>query len=123
MVDFWEVVRRAELTGPKVEGRDFDMKHVALKVVELQQEHGIKYDPEILVPNEGGLADDVWQAAIELLLHSGVYYAQTGRVIRFTEEEIMEEIRNSPKKLTLGEGEDEITVMSRDVDDTSPPKV
>lgn len=122
MVNFWEVVRRAE-TGPKVEDRDFDMKHVALKIVELQKEHRIYYDPSVLVPADNGLADSVWQAAIELLLHSGVYYNETGRVIRFTEEEIKDELKNSPSQITLGEGEDAVTIKSRTVEEDAPPVI
>jgi methylamine--corrinoid protein Co-methyltransferase len=122
MVNFWEVVRRAE-TGPKVEDRDFDMKYVALKILELQKEHNIRYDPDVIVPVDNGLADSVWQAAIELLLHSGVYYTHTGRVIKFTEEEIRDELKNSPPQITLGEGEDAVTIRSRRVEDSALPTV
>ena len=122
MVNFWEVVRRAE-NGPKVEGKEVDLRHVSLKIMELQKEHDIHYDPDILVPSDNGLADSVWQAAMELLLHSGVYYNQTGRVMKFTEEEIKEELGNAPSRITLGEGEDTVTIKNRTVEDSEPPFV
>jgi methylamine--corrinoid protein Co-methyltransferase len=123
MVDFWEVIRRGEVGGSKVESRDFDMKHIAMKIIELQREHHIRYDPDILVPDDNGLADRVWQAGLELLLHSGVYYNQTGRIIRFSEEEIEEELRTFPREVTLGAGEDTRTMKSRTVEDCEPPIV
>ena len=122
MVNFWEVIRRGEL-GPKVAERDFDMKHVALKIIELQKEHGIKYDPNVIIPSDNSLADSVWQAGIELLVHSGVYHTQTGRVIKVTEEEIKDELRHAPREFTLGEGLDRVTLRSRGVEDQEPPLV
>jgi methylamine---corrinoid protein Co-methyltransferase len=120
MVNFWEVIRRAE-TGPKVSERDFDMNHVSLKIMELQREHKIKWDPSILIPSDDGLADSVWQAAIELLVHSGVYYTQTGRVIKFTEEEIKDELKYSPSEFTMGSGEDTVKMTPRNVEDSKLP--
>lgn len=122
MVNFWEVVRRAE-TGPKVEDKEFDLRYISMKVMELQREYNIHYDSAVVVPSDNSLADNVWQAAIELLLHSGVYYNQTGRVIKFTEEEIKDELKNSPTQITLGEGTDAVTLRSRTVEDSQPPVV
>jgi methylamine---corrinoid protein Co-methyltransferase len=123
LVNFWEIVRRAETTGPKVDQRDFDLECVSKKIMELQKEHDIHYDPKVIVPSDNGLADRTWQAAIELLLHSGIYYNQTGRVIKFTEDEIRDELRDAPSKITLGEGEDTVTIKSRGVEDSEPPIV
>ncbi|HJX24345.1 MAG TPA: monomethylamine:corrinoid methyltransferase [Candidatus Bathyarchaeia archaeon] len=122
MVNFWEVVRRGEL-GPKVAERDFDMKHVALKIIELQREHCIKFDAKVIIPSDNGLADSVWQAAIELLVHSGVYYTQTGRVIKFTEDEIKDELMHTPDEFIMGAGEDTVKMMHRDVEDARYPLV
>lgn len=107
--------------GLKVESRDFDMKYIAMKIIELQREHRIGYDPGVLVPKDNGLADSVWEAGLELLIHSGVYYNQTGRVIRFSEEEIKEELRDCPREITLGEGEDARRVKNRTVEDSEHP--
>jgi methylamine--corrinoid protein Co-methyltransferase len=122
LVDFWETIRRGE-TGKRISEREFEMQRVSLKIIELQREHSIHYDREIIVPSDNSLADSVWQAAIELLVHSGVYYTQTGRVIEFSEEEIKDEIKHAPKESALGEGEDRVIVRSRDVEDPEPPLV
>jgi hypothetical protein len=63
MVNFWEVIRRGEL-GPKVAERDFDMKHVALKIMELQREHSIKWDPDVIIPSDDSLADKIGRAHV-----------------------------------------------------------
>jgi methylamine---corrinoid protein Co-methyltransferase len=123
LVSFWEIVRRGEVTGQKVSGRDFDIEHITLKIMDLQKEYDIHYDSQVMVPEDNGLADRTWEAAIELLIHSGVYYNQTERVIKFTEEEIKEELRNAPSQITMGEGEDAVTIKNRSVEDSEPPIV
>jgi methylamine--corrinoid protein Co-methyltransferase len=99
------------------------MKHVALKILELQKEHHIKWDPDIIIPSDNSLADSVWQAALELLIHSGVYYLQTGRVIKFTEEEIKGELNHSPDEFIMGAGEDMVRMTHRNVEDIQIPTV
>jgi methylamine--corrinoid protein Co-methyltransferase len=77
----------------------------------------------VIIPSDNSLADSVWQAAKELLLHSGVYYAQTGRVIKFTEDEIKDELSHSPDEFIMGAGEDTVKMTHRQVEDTQFPTV
>ena len=56
--NFWEILNRACNTGVETNVRDFDMKIFKL-ASRLVSEYDIKYDPEIYVPNDNSLADDV----------------------------------------------------------------
>ncbi|MEM2896689.1 MAG: monomethylamine:corrinoid methyltransferase [Candidatus Bathyarchaeia archaeon] len=122
MVSFWEVVRRSE-TGPLVSEKDFDINFVGSKILELQKEYDIHYDPENLIPTDEDLIDKVWQAGFELLLHSGVYHLGTKHCIKFSEEEIKDELKTVPKKIKLGAGEDEVEVTSRKVEHSEKPVI
>jgi len=122
MVSFWEIVRRSE-TGPLISEKDFDINLVGSKILELQKDYDIHYDPENLIPIDNDLAKKVWQAAIDLLLHTGIYHLGTKRCIKFDEEEIKEELKETPKKIKLGVMEDEVEVKNRKVEDNSKPVI
>ncbi|MEM3754198.1 MAG: monomethylamine:corrinoid methyltransferase [Candidatus Bathyarchaeia archaeon] len=122
MVSFWEIVRRSE-SGPIVSEKEFDINFIGSKILELQKEYDIRYDPENLIPIDDDLVDKVWQAAIDLLLHAGVYHLGTKRCIRFSEEEIKDELKTTPRKIKLGIAKDEVEVISRKVEDSNKPVI
>jgi methylamine--corrinoid protein Co-methyltransferase len=115
-----DVLRRAE-TGPICMERDFDLKILRLKLKELIKEHDIKYNPDNLVPDDNSLADAVFNAAVDLYLKTGTLCLSTHRQIKFEESEIKEALRNAPKVITFGEGQDTRDMSSRKVEDQMPP--
>ncbi|MBM3132102.1 MAG: monomethylamine:corrinoid methyltransferase, partial [Chloroflexi bacterium] len=121
MIPIIDFQRRA-LTGPVMKPDEFDLEF-AMKVRELVQEHGIKFNPEELVVDDV-TADAVFEAGVKLLAEVGVYHVGTQRVLKFTEEEIRgiaRERRENPGKHTFGEGKDRITVAYRTGADKRPP--
>ncbi len=112
MVDFFEVIRRA-LNGPYFSERDFDMKVVVPKLRQVVKKYGIHFDPQNPVPNDDQLADDLFQAALELCAETGCYCTDTSRVIRFTKEELLEGLRDAPKAPVFGEGRDRKAMLGR----------
>jgi methylamine--corrinoid protein Co-methyltransferase len=79
---------------------------------------------EVLYPNDGSffsmddeLADRAFRAAVDFLVETGVYCITTGRIIQFTEEEVLSTIKGMPKAITVGEGRDARTIKQRDLEE------
>jgi tetratricopeptide (TPR) repeat protein len=83
--DFLEVIKRAE-SGEMMKEADYDKK-LGKKTLALMKQFEIRYDPNSVIPTDDGLADRVYQAAVDLFLDLGVYCTDTQRVIRFTKED------------------------------------
>ncbi len=118
--NFWEILNRACNTGVETNVRDFDMK-IFKSASRLVTECDIKYDPEIYVPNDNSLADDIWRAGFELFQEVGVYCMNTRRVIKFEESEIKEALREVRNEVEIGEGGEKRVVTRRGIEGTKPP--
>jgi methylamine--corrinoid protein Co-methyltransferase len=117
---FWEVLDRACNTGALTNVRDFDMKifHVASRLV---KEFDIRYNPEILVPSDDSLADDVWKAGVALFNEVGMYCMSSNRVIKFDESEVKEALREVRGEVEIGEGGERRVVIRRGIEGSRPP--
>jgi len=100
--------------GPVMQADDFDLEF-AFKVRELAAEYEIKYDPEQLVVDDR-TADAVFHAAVRLLADIGLYHMNTGRVLKYTQQEIEQiakESRDNPASVTFGKWPDRMTLRYR----------
>jgi len=120
MINFFEIIRRA-LNGPYYSEKDFAMKAVVPKLREVVKKYDIRYDPETPVPDDDQLADDVFQAGLELCAETGAYCTDTSRVIQFTKEEILEGLRDAPSAPVFGAGADEKAMFARKPESQDPP--
>jgi len=110
------------LNGPVMKADDFDLAFSS-KLRGLVSEYGIKYNPEELIVDDA-MADAVFQAGAQLLAEIGLYHMETQRVIKYTEEEILEianERKADPGKVTMGLGDDEVVLQYRTGEDIRPP--
>jgi len=108
--------------GPVMQADDFDLE-LAFKVRELVAEYEIKYDPEQLVVDDR-TADGIFHAAIDLLAEVGLYQMNTGRVVKYTKDEleqIANESRENPGCVTLGKAPDKMTLRHRKSTDSWAP--
>ncbi|MBP1687843.1 MAG: methylamine---corrinoid protein Co-methyltransferase [Deltaproteobacteria bacterium] len=108
--------------GPVMQADDFDLE-LAFKVRELVAEYDIKYDPGNLVVSDR-TADAIFHAAVDLLADIGLYQMNTGRVVKYTKEEleqIAKESRENPACVTLGKSPDKMTLRHRKGTDTWAP--
>jgi len=121
-MNFKEIAKRAE-TGPLMEAKDFAMKRVAAKVMELQKEYRIQWDGKSFVNLDDDLADRCWQAGKKLLGSSGMYGMNSRRVLEFSEQEIEEALRFAPSTLSIGQGKDAVTLYHRSIEDQRKPFV
>jgi len=120
MVQILDVMQKA-LEGKPLSENDYQLRRFSPKVQEKVKEYKIKYDPENPVPSDNSLADDMFEAAFELMADVGAYCMTTGRVISFTESEIKEQLRNAPDHLNMGEGKDRKKFVPRKIEDRTPP--
>ncbi len=120
MITFFEVIRRA-LNGPYCSEKDFAMKVVVPKLREVVKKYDIHYDPDNPVPDDDQLADRVFQAGLELCVEAGAYCTDTSRIIRFTEEEVWEGLRDAPSAPVFGEGADRKAMLARKPESDAPP--
>ena len=120
MISFSTVVERA-LTGPICTERDFDLDIFVPNLRSAVDKYGIKYDPQNPVPADDGLADRVWEAAMEFLCETGVYCLDTERRIIFTRDEIEGALETGPCGVVFGEGKDAKAMPRRFPEDETPP--
>ena len=120
MVQILDVMDKA-LNGKPMSETDYELRSFAPKVQEKVRDHKIKFDRENPIQQDGSMADEIFEAGMELLLDVGAFCTTSGRVIAFTEQEIKESLRNAPSKLYFGEGRDRKALVSRKVGDKTPP--
>jgi len=110
-IDVCETYNRS-VSGPKVTEQEWDAKIVPQTAAKLKEKYGIKFGGEI-IPTDKELIDNLFQAGLEMLVEAGIYNIDTGRVIKVTEEEVLEGVKRAPKKLVLGEYRDAVEMVQR----------
>ncbi len=121
MIGFWEVIARSE-NGPLFKEKKFDMQ-LAAAARQLAEKYDIRYNSQKVVPDDDDLADRLYQAALDLFLEVGIYCRDTGRLIQFNREEVVQAVQNAPRTVTYGQGRDEAVMTSRQIEDPTPPFV
>lgn len=120
MIPIIEITKRA-LDGKPMLEKEYDMRVFSPRVRELIKEHGIIYDPDILVPSDDGLADSIFNAAVDLICDVGVYCKDTERVIAFEEKEVRNELKTSFEHAVFGEGMEQRTLSQRKPESSQKP--
>lgn len=120
MISFEEVVNRA-FNGPVCMEKDFDLQIFSKKLSEVVRRHDIRYDFANPIPDDDSLADDVFEAAMELYSEVGTYCLSTHRRILFSEYEIKEALKAVQPHIDFGEGVDSKRFFSRKPESNIPP--
>jgi len=110
-------------TGQLVEKSDWDMDFIVLPVRQLVKKYHLEWDKQRAIPEDNDLIDRLFQAGLELAVSSGIYCINTKRVISFSEEELIEGMRNIPQNLQMGEGKDMCWLYARKVMDERLPLI
>lgn len=92
--------------GKKVKVEDWDYKITPGNLTALKEKYNIKFEPDKIVPEDKDLVNRLFQAGLEMLVTTGYYCQDLGRVMHVTEEEVWEGIKKTPTKLEYGEGKD-----------------
>lgn len=110
-------------TGEKVTKDEWDMDYIIDTVRDIVDDYEFDWDKQVIIPEDDRLFDDMFAAAKQMILKTGVYNMSTQRIIKFSEEEIDEGIRNMKTELTMGEGKDAYTLVARGVEDRREPAI
>lgn len=119
MINFWDVVERCD-KGERMKEVDYDLLLFS-KVTELAKKYEIHFDREEIIPSDDGLVDRAFCAAKELFLDIGFYCLDTGRIARFSRDELDEVTANAPSRYIWGEGKDRRISEARSVEDRRDP--
>lgn len=119
-VTVFEVYDRAK-SGAKLDENIWDNKIIPQTAARLKEKYGIKMDKKVIIPTDKTLIDNLYKAGLEMLVECGVYSMDTGRVIKYTEEEVLMAIKAAPSKAILGEGKDAVVLQCRSHKDSRPP--
>jgi len=117
---FWNIVRDVE-KGKVCSETDFDIKLLGPALQEVVKTHEIKRDPEVIVPADDSLADDVYDAALDLCLKVGTYVTDARRIVSFEEQDVREALEASPARLRFGQAADASALTTRRIEDKKPP--
>jgi len=121
LVELLELWKRIE-SGPTSSEMEFTLL-LSKELAKLQKEYEIRYDPENLVPLDKNLAQNIFDAAVKLLSDVGILYVTSGNIIKFSEAEIFESLKNSVNRLFIGEGRESVELVTRKVGDKRRPLI
>jgi methylamine--corrinoid protein Co-methyltransferase len=119
-VGVFETYDRAR-TGPKVDEKEWDRKITYQTTSKLKEKYKLKFDRSKIIPTDTDMIDRLYQAGLEMLVEMGVFCMDTGRVIKYTEDEVLMAVAGAPRELTLGEGRDVRQLAARSFDNPRPP--
>lgn len=119
LISLW---RRWE-EGEETEERDFDME-VSKKARSLVDKYGIEYDSSKVIPNDNELIENIFEAAIDLIVDVGAHYSnKRGYVADFGEEEVIESLDSGLSNFCVGDDEEKIDHKSRGIEERSDPLI
>ena len=111
MLPFWDLWKRTE-EGPECSEKDFDLR-LFKRITELRKEFDIKFDPEQPLPSDVSLAKDIYEAGLTLFLDLGTFCTSSQRIIKVTEEEVKEALKEAPREIVVGQGNDVVKIGSK----------
>jgi methylamine--corrinoid protein Co-methyltransferase len=91
--------------GKKVAESDWDYTILPTKLTELKEKYKLNFGNKF-IPEDKQTINNLFNAGLEMLVETGYYCTDLGRVMKVTEEEVWEGIKKTPTKLIMGEGRD-----------------
>lgn len=120
IISYPEIWKRS-ISGREVDKTDWDLEYVVMPVKRLVSEYDLSWDKEQIIPQDCKMIQRLFAAGLELAIYSGVYCISTGRVIKFSQDEIANAMYRVPQRLRMGTGEDCRWLFSRRVRDERYP--
>ena len=119
---YLDILQRSKI-GPEVSKNDWDMAHVVLPTMSLVKKYDLKWGRSEVITRDDALIDRLFEAGLELAESSGIYCIDTGRVIQFSKDELLQGLATAPQQLQMGEGQEACYLYSRKVMDDRPPLI
>ncbi len=102
------------ISGPKVDESQWDFKIIPETSTKLAKEYGVKSTKDTIIC-DADMADRIFQAGMHMLAELGFYVIDTKRVIKVTEDEIIDGLKHAPNELVLGTGRDRAVMRNRKI--------
>lgn len=93
------------IKGKKVAEEEWDYTIIPQNATKLKEKYNLKFGTDT-IPEDKETMNNLFAAGLEMLVETGYYCQDLGRVLKVTEEEVWEGIKKTPTKLILGEGRD-----------------
>ena len=119
---YLDILARAKY-GERLTKAEWDMDCIVLPVRQLVRKYQLTRDANQIIPQDDNLIDRLFQAGMELAVASGIYCIATGRVIKFSQAEIIDGINRMPQTLVMGLGAESRTLFPRKIMDERPPLI
>ncbi len=110
------VLDKAE-NGHIIKETDFDRQYIYNRITELVRKYDVKWDKNVMVPDDDALADRVFEAGMELARETGLYCLDTRRRMIWTQAELDDVLTRAPEQEVIGTGDDTVTITSRRPDE------
>lgn len=110
-VDIYEAYDRF-YEGKRVREDQWDYSIVPTNASLMKEKYDISFGPDI-IPTDDDLTERLFLAGVDMLLTTGFYNPDLGRVLNITEEELFEGLKMAPKKLSMGSGKDKVKCKAR----------
>lgn len=121
-VTVFDVYDRAK-SGPKVDEKEWDFKIIPKTAANLKKKYGIKMDKKTIIPEDKELIDNLFNAGMDMLVECGIYCIDTGRVIKYTRDEVLHAIKAAPDHFIFGEDKEAIHVVPRSFTSAKAPLI
>ncbi len=110
-VDVFEAYDRF-VNGRKMTEQEWDYTVVPHNAKMLKESYDLNFGRDI-IPTDAEMMDRLFMAGMDMLLSTGIFCQDLGRVMSIQEEEIYQGLKMAPKKLTLGTGKEKVTCKPR----------
>ena len=118
-ITWQEVLDRSE-NGRLMKENEYD-RLIGKTCKELVKKYEIKYDPENIVNSDDGMADRLFEAAVEFIATVGVYVPDNERIIHMSKDEVLETIAQVRSQVQYGRNKDAAIARKRRVEDDLDP--
>lgn len=118
-VDVLEAYNRSK-KGPKVAEKDWDYQVIPTNAAAMKEKYKLDFGKQI-IPTDKATINNLFLAGMEMLVETGMYNCDTGRVIKVTEEEVKEGIKRAPKRLVYGSNRDSVEFVPRKGNSSAKP--
>ncbi len=98
--------------GERVREDQWDYIIVPNNATLMKDKYKISFGSEI-IPTDDDLCERLFLAGVDMLLTTGFYNTDLGRVMRISEDELFEGLKMAPTKLILGSGKDQRECQAR----------
>lgn len=99
-------------TGKKTREDTWDYVTVPNNAAMMKNKYRIDFGKTI-IPEEKEIMNSLFHAGVDMLVTTGFFNPDTGRVMYVTEDEVYEGIKKASKRLRLGRGKDEVLCEKR----------